>query len=465
MAHQDSPKCPAPYASRPPPRSRIFPVWARRPQYARRQNISRTSGHAGAVPEETRTVLARWNADGTLDTTFSEDGIVEVDLATGRQEASLGVAELADGDVVVAVNAVDEDTGQSVYLLRFDNTGAQKAGWGDEQGKVEIVFGWPNANNAAFKGEEGKKPADSSWSIKVDNSTGTETIVMAGFGSAAEGADRNDNDRFVLRLIAADGSNDPSFNGGKPFTYHSAAAFADGGRNALVEADGAILSAGYTNFGDGLGNHVILLRLLPDGTLDPAFGNFIEPASTGEAIGISAQPGVAIFNPFLVDGGVAEGYAVAKAADGSYITTGYGEATAEGGESSLGYESSQGPDVVSFKVTATGLDTAYGNGGTQAIQSEGKGQPTAEDRGRNLVGLADGRTVHVGRFGGNAAVYVLNADGQLDETQGDHGVIKLGHPTIDAQFFGAALSADGKHIAVTTNANAVGARLVILEVN
>ena len=39
---------------------------------------------------------------------------VVVDLAPGRVEQSLGVAALANGGVVAAVNAVDEDGGMSV---------------------------------------------------------------------------------------------------------------------------------------------------------------------------------------------------------------------------------------------------------------------------------------------------------------------------------------------------------------
>ena len=96
------------------------------------------------------------------------------------------------------------------------------------------------------------------------------------------------------------------------------------------------------------------------------------------------------------------------------------------------------------------------------IQSEGKGQPTDEERGRALVVLPDDRTVQVGRYGGNAAAYVFTADGQLDTTVDGDGIIELGHPIIDSQFFNAVASPDGTRIAMTTNANAAGARLVIL---
>lgn len=421
------------------------------------------SGHLGDPEADSSTVIGRFNADGTPDTSFGEDGFVEVDLAPGRVEQSYAVAPLADGDVVAAVNAVDEDGGTSVYLLRLDNAGAPKADWG-EGGALEVVFGWPNADNDAFPGVE-NPPEDTAWDLQVDATGGEEKLVVAGFGAAPKDSGRSDNDRYVARLLASDGSPDPAFNGGAPFSYHSAQTFADGGRRAAVESDGAIISAGYTNLGDTLRNHVILFRLKPDGTLDESFGGFIEPASSGEAVGLTATPGVAIFNPFVEDGGFAECYAAARLSDGSYVTTGYGAATAEGAASSHGFKTTEAQDVVTFKVAGTGLDTAWGQDGRQAIQSEGTGRPTAEDRGRHALTLPGDRILQVGRFGGIPAAFVLDASGQLDPTASEDGIVELPSDALDAQFFGAALSPDGKHVALTTNNHAAGARLVVLEID
>ncbi len=421
------------------------------------------SGHRGDVEVETTTVVGRFNPDGTPDTSFGEDGFVEIDVAPGRIEQSLAIAPLSGGDVVAAVNAVDEDGGTSVYLLRLDASGTQKADWGDG-GALEVVFGWPNADNDAFPGVE-TPPQDTAWDLQVDTSGGDEKLVVAGFGSAPKDSGRSDNDRYVARLLAADGSPDPAFSGGAPFSYHSAQTFADGGRRAAVEADGSIISAGYTNLGDTLRNHVILIRLDPDGTLDESVGGFVEPASSGEAVGLVATPGVAVFNPFVEDGGFAECYAAARLSDGSYVTTGYGAATGEGVASSFGFKTTEAQDVVTFKVTGTGLDTAWGQDGRQAIQSEGTGRPTAEDRGRQALTLPGDRILQVGRFGGIPAAFVLDASGQLDPSAGEDGIIELPNDTLDAQFFGAALSPDGKRIALTTNAHASGARLVVLELD
>ncbi len=425
------------------------------------------SGHRGDPSAETNpdslVVVGRLNADGTPDASFGEEGFVEIDLGAGLVEQSLAVAPLGNGDVIAAINATEDDGGVSVYLVRFDLAGQQVTGtWGGESGAVEVVYGWSNADNDAFPGVE-SPPQDTAWDLKVDNSSGVEKLIVAGHGAAANGSGRTDNDRYVVRLLSEDGSVDPEFNGGAPFTYHSAQALSDGGRRITVEPDGAIVSAGYTDLGDALRNHVILIRLKPDGTLDESFGGFVTPQSSADAIGLAVTPGVAVFNPFVADQGFAEGYAAVPLSDGGYVTTGYGGATGEGVASSLGFKTTQGPDIVSFKVTATGLDTSYGNDGRVAVQSEGLGLPSAEDRGRLLVALPGDRTLHVGYFGGVPAAVVLDAQGQLDTSVSEDGIIELPNDTVGAQFFGAAVSPAGDTVALSTNNNKAGARVVILK--
>ena len=172
--------------------------------------------------------------------------------------------------------------------------------------------------------------------------------MIFGYGPAAfdvEAEQRYDNDRYVARVLASDGSPDPAFNGdGSAFTFNTLSTFADNARRGIVEDDGSIVSAGYTNFGDGFRNHVVLLRLLPDGTADPAFG-----------FGIPA-PGATRFNPFVEDGGMAECYAVARQSTGRYVTTGYGAVTGAGVSSRYGYATSTAQDLVSFGVLADGLE-------------------------------------------------------------------------------------------------------------
>lgn len=457
------------------------------------------SGHSGTAnalattAASRKVVIARFNADGTSDTSFDGDGFVEVDVAPGKSEESLGIVELAGGDILVAVNAADGNggasitasndptvtqaraDGQNVYLLRFNNAGAPVTTFGTA-GKVEVVFGWADSENntwpvpaltagATNTFSHAGFPSDTAWDLKIDNTSGVERVVVFGLGSAPRGAlngsstQRTDVDRYVARLNAATGQPDSTFNAGKAFTWNSGGTFGDNARRGSVEADGKILTAGYTNLGTGNGNHVVLIRLTPAGALDATFTGFTSSPSV-----LAAQNGVAVFNPFKVDGGVAECYAAVKQSNGGYVTTGYGSATAATTASTLGYKTTTAPDVVTFRVSNGGVDNSWGNNGTQSFQSEGLTQPTTEDRGRDLVRLNDDRTVHVGFFGGVPAAYVVTRDGRLDTRVNGDGIIQLSNTTVSAQFFAVTRSADGKRVAMTTGDHANGARLVILGV-
>lgn len=428
------------------------------------------SGHVGITNDTRQAVVARFNADGSPDTTFGGDGFVELEATATEangDENSLGVAELTSGGVVVTVNAADAGGGQSVYLFRLAADGTKVAGWGDADGKVEVVFGWANAQNANFPGAPATFPSDNAWDLHTDRSNpAAERVVVFGAGSAAGGV-RTDSDRYVTRLnITATGAVvDPAFNGGAAFTYNVAGTLGDNTRRGIVEADGKIVSIGYSNLGTGLGNHVVLFRLNANGTLDNTFGGF------GPSPTVTLTPGVAVFNPFKVDGGVSEGYGVGKQKSGSYVTTGYGGATSTNSAtgSTLGYLTTLAPDIVSFRVlgsTAADVDTGWGDKGkgTLAIQSEGKGFPSNEDRGRHLVVLDDDRVIQVGRFGGVPAAIVLTANGKPDERVFGDGLIELTDLTVNSQFFAVAKSASGNRIAMTTDQHANGARIVILKV-
>ena len=199
-----------------------------------------------------------------------------------------------------------------------------------------------------------------------------------------------------------------------------------------VGTDGSIMSAGYTNLGDTLRNHVILIRLNPDGTLDQNFGGFVTPQSSADAVGLAVTPGVAVFNTFVVDGGFAE---VLRRGASSRTEARSRPATAARPARARPRPSAsrppKAPDIVSFKVKGNALDTNYGQGGQAAVQSEGAGLPSAEDRGRLLVGLPNDRTLHVGYFGGVPAAVVLDANGKLDTSVSGDGIIALPNDTVD----------------------------------
>jgi uncharacterized delta-60 repeat protein len=359
-------------------------------------------------------------------------------------------------------------------LARFTAAGVAVDSFG--VGGVAIVdFGWPVLEDPTYPGAPAAAPADSSQHIELDTSEqDVEKIVVFGAGTAAKGqltgtapnqTQRTDNDRYVTRVLAETGAIDPDFNASKAFSYNSGGILGDSARRGLVEADGSILAAGYVNLGDSLGNHVVAIRLLPDGTRDADFGH-----------GVS-HPGVLRSNPVINDGGVAECYNLVRLADGRVVTTGYGSATAGSTMSSFGYATTAAPDLVSFAYNedGTALDQSWGNMGMFIGQSEGTPQLTRfEERGRDMALLPDQRLVHAGNFGEDPAIYVTTPDGAF-EPDNDLGDLFLYDPlttttnptTLNvstSHFFRVVVSPDGTRIAAATNQNVDGVLLAVLKV-
>ena len=77
--------------------------------------------------------LARYNADGTLDTSFSADGIVTTDLGTESDDAR-ALAIQPDGKIVLA-----GDTDQGIALARYPSDGKL-----DPTFDADDVCPWPH---------------------------------------------------------------------------------------------------------------------------------------------------------------------------------------------------------------------------------------------------------------------------------------------------------------------------------
>lgn len=434
-----------------------------------------------------RSVLMKFTSAGALDQSFGGgDGIIEYNLSVmgaggDGDEQPYGVVELANGDLMLVINTADGNgdatngEGTSVTLLRVDSDGVIDATFGTG-GQVEVVFGWPDSANATFITDTGEAdfPSDFAYDLLLDNRGGTERLVVVGFGPAAQGTTGNpaDRDRYITRLLASDGSVDPGFTPpnatvGGAYTYSTdrTGGTTDNARRASLGANGEILSAGYTDLGAGLDNHVVLIQLAADGTPDSSFGNYTEPATSPQN---NDGPGIAIFNPFVPDSGFAEAYAAVTQSTGGIVASGYGAAT--GGptvQSSLGYAPTDQPDLVAFRALNNSTDASFGNNGTQAIQSETMGATgdESEERGRDMVLLPDDRTVHVGRFNGLPAVFVFTADGQLDTRVDNDGIITVPDttaPIVEQQLFTSELSDTGTLAIGTRGNDPVGVRLLVV---
>lgn len=326
---------------------------------------------------------------------------------------------------------------------------------------AECTLVWPLATAPAFAERPG---TESSWGVSLDTSGEQEMLVVTASGApprVESGVQRTDNDRYITRVTATDFTIDPAFNSGSVLSMDiSNLNLSDGSRRAIVEADGSIVSSGYTNISSkftGLGNHIALIRLLPDGTADPNFGYTSVPLPALPATTPDPTPnlGQTLHMPFHGTGAMAEAYGVTALSTGAYVTTGYGNSNF--------HTTSISVDLVATAYNPAkdqdGLDPAFGGNssgvvGGFAVQSEVdpnagiSGTNPYMDRGRHVVALPDDRTVHGGVYDDTAAFYVITPEGALDTTV--NGTGRIQYSGFPYGFFGLTVSTAGDRLVGST---------------
>ena len=112
-------------------------------------------GYATAGSTE-KFALARYNADGTLDTSFGGSGRVMTDVGISGSDAT-GVALQKDGKIVVAGYAVkNSGTGYDFACVRYNTDGKVDQSFGDG-GKVMTSVGQGDGKaNAVAVQNDGK---------------------------------------------------------------------------------------------------------------------------------------------------------------------------------------------------------------------------------------------------------------------------------------------------------------------
>ena len=206
--------------------------------------VAGSSGDIGSV-----FTLARYNGNGSLDTSFDGDGRVSEDFGS-YQAAAADVAVDANGRIVAAGYSGRYDSGWDFdfALARFNSDGSLDTSF-DGDGKVTTDFGSTvDSGNAVALDADGK-------------------IVVVGTSERlSTGRD------FALARYNDDGSLDTSFDGdGKTTT--DVGASSDSAYGVAIDRDGKIVVAGYSNQGSSYTSDYdfALVRYDSDGTLDASF--------------------------------------------------------------------------------------------------------------------------------------------------------------------------------------------------
>jgi uncharacterized delta-60 repeat protein len=332
--------------------------------------------------------VVRWNADGTLDTSFDSDGRLTIDFTS--DDRANAVAIQSDGKIIVAGSW---DGGASDFaIVRLNTNGTLDTSFSSD-GKANFTFGTGTFGAAEF-----------AYTLKIQ---ADGKIVVAGQSNSA-GSGIGDNDIAMLR-IDTNGSLDTSFGtAGKVKADVSLAATNEVAREVLVQADGKIIAVGESN---GVGG---LFRYNSNGTFDQSFGDGGKQVGTGSVV-----PSVA----------------AALQGDGKIVTLG----TSFGLLADASFQ-------ISRYTTAGALDTSFGiNGGTSISFGAGTLNVASD-----LIMQSDGKIVAVGRSGGDSAIVRLTSAGQLDASFGTGGKVITDQSNID-DATSVIVQADGKIVVGGSN--------------
>ncbi len=204
----------------------------------------------GTIPSANYAV-ARFNADGTPDTSFSSDGKTTATFGSDGREG-FGVAMEADGKIIVAGAPAGPAVPNGMHAVRFD-----------ADGSVDTSFG-------QFGEATPSVPPGSFGAFGVAIQPGLGIVLV---GSQTTTPAQND---FAVARLDQNGAPDHTFGN------DSVAAVDLGGdeaaRGVVIQRNGKIVVGGEND--DGL----LAARLNADGSLDTGFGN------GGSAVASSTAP-------------------------------------------------------------------------------------------------------------------------------------------------------------------------------
>ena len=305
-------------------------------------------------------MIVRYNTNGSLDGTFSSDGKQSTDFASGNDFGN-SVSIQGDGKIVVAGYT---DNGSSSYfaLARYNTDGSPDSTFSNDGMQTTNFKFYAEIGNSAAIQSDGK-------------------IVMAGYVFTGSNYDSVD---FAVARYNTDGSLDNTFsNDGLQLTDLNLSN--DFGSSVIVQPDGKIVVAGRTS--DNIKNSFALVRYNSDGTLDNTFsddGKQVSDFGTADYFGESAaiQP------------------------DGKIVVAGYTQIENVGSSFAVARYTANGASDTSFN--GTGLKTRdFGNGFEVATSAAIQG---------------DGKIVVAGGTNGNFTLARYNTNGSLDSSFSEDGI-------------------------------------------
>jgi len=326
-----------------------------------------------------------------LDTSFDTDGKVTTPIGLDGDVAYEVVLQ-SDGKIVAAgysYNGTDED----FAVVRYNTDGSLDTTFsGDGKVTTPIGSGFEVAYSVVLQ-SDGK-------------------IVAAGY------SDNGTNNDFAVVRYNTNGSLDTSFGTGGIVTTPIGSS-GDEGRSVVLQSDGKIVAAGYSD--NGTNNDFAVVRYNTNGSLDTSFG-------TG---GIVTTP---------IGSSGDEGRSVVLQSDGKIVAAGYSH-------NGTNYD---------FAVVR------YNTNGSLDISFDTDGKVTTpiglrNDFAHSVVLQSDGKIVAAGSSDNGTnydfAVVRYNTEGSLDTSFGTGGIVTTPIGSSDDDAYSVVLQSDGKIVAAGISDN------------
>lgn len=205
--------------------------------------------------DDTDMEVVRFNLDGSLDTSFSGDGkaFINFDAGGTNDDRGLDAVQLANGKLILVGSAEVTGQGTDFAIARLNVDGSRDTSF-DGDGRVTLHFDL----DPTFKDEIAS-------SVAIDASGNILVAGIAPHGTAS-------NNELAIARLTPSGALDPNFGGDGRVTvgFDIGGNFDDEALELLIGPDGAIYVTGVATDN---GYDFAAVKLLPDGTPDPTFGN------------------------------------------------------------------------------------------------------------------------------------------------------------------------------------------------
>lgn len=372
--------------------------------------------------------VQRHNSDGSLDTTFSGDGVAVVNVpgTFGTYGVDVGVQPSGKIVAVAQLTAVASPAQMLLAIYRFNDDGTLDDTFdgdsGTGNGVVRLYIGEPGPPN----------PTDRVWDAIVEPNG---RIVVAGESSPIGVLDGS----MVMARFTAEGLLDTGFSGDGRLDFDPTLYYERGLTLAAHPQGGYVVAGVGRRQAVPFANVQGLFRITDAGALDTTF--------TGDSENASLVPGQVVVSIGADPDDVAAAWALTVQSDGKILT---------GGTTTNGSSTAFVPYVARFDADGS-FDAGFGSGG--------RAFPTFPDTNGQIDDLAidsNGRIYASGNTFGTVpqigVVARLTPSGALDPTYGG-GVAPV---TTLGSALGLAITADGSQLASGSSGQSVGLSTVRL---